>query len=36
MKGTDIVINVFFFENRSLYEIMWKNMVALDSTQAAM
>jgi hypothetical protein len=27
--------NNVFPKNRSLYEIMWKNMVALDSTQVA-
>ena len=26
----------YFSENRSHYEITWKNMVALDSTQVAM
>jgi hypothetical protein len=33
-KNTDFVFNnAFFFENRALYEIMWKNMVHSDEPQ---
>jgi len=26
------MVNIFFSENRALYEIMWKNRVELDAT----
>jgi hypothetical protein len=30
---THFMFNIFFFENRVVYEIVWKNMVQLDRTQ---
>jgi hypothetical protein len=34
--NTNFMFNgVFFFEKRAVYEIMWKNIVVLDTTQMA-
>ena len=34
-QNTYFVINNFFFENRAVYEIMWKNTVQPDRPQMA-